>query len=198
MFQTSVHLERPLLDSGRNSERLDTRDTTRARTEVTQGQYFALIGYRPVATRRDFVDGECAAAGVGDNLPVVCVDWLEAVTFCNRLSVIEGLDPVCEISGSDVSWGEGDGYRLPTEAEWEYAARGDVRTSYVGTSTESEICSYANVAAQATLERTPDFAVFDCDDGFPVLAPVDHERFPDNPWRLRGLGGNASEWVWDA
>lgn len=79
------------------------------RAEVTQGLYAALTGARPSTFQ-----------GCGEDCPVESVSWYEAVAFADRLSAAEGLAP-CGISLDCAGW------RLPTEAEWEYVAQGQIR-----------------------------------------------------------------------
>lgn len=170
-----------------------------ATTEVTQAQYERLVGVNPAASTY------AGFALIGETLPVQGVSWLTAIHLANRLSEREGLHPVYTVDGGEVRWDRNaDGYRLPTDVEWEYAARGGATTTWPGTASIDEVCAVANVFDQTAAEAFPEtvtdrsrrqWAPGACVDGAAGLAPVG--SFRANDWRLHDMAGNVQEWTWD-
>ncbi|KAB2925173.1 MAG: formylglycine-generating enzyme family protein [Candidatus Contendobacter sp.] len=115
-----------------------------------------------------------------DNYPVVCVSWNDAVAYTAWLSRETG-----------------QRYRLPTEAEWEYAARAGTTTARYWGEDPDQACSYANVADQTQAPEGGSWTgKHECNDGYFYSAPVG--RFRANNWRLNDIMGNVCEWTCSA
>lgn len=134
-----------------------------------------------------------------DSQPVTGVGWDDAVAFCNWLSEQEGLAPAYE--RRDNRWvlrqPVGTGYRLPSEAEWEYAARmaGGVVQRYGWGDALPPPTGYANLAGAESVGSLA--AVLDgYRDEHPVVAPV--AKYPPSAGGFHDLTGNVAEWVHDA
>ncbi len=134
-----------------------------------------------------------------DNHPVVNVSWQDAAEFCNWLSAQDGLPAAYVAQGDSLvpAVPANTGYRLATEAEWEWAARYEGRQATrrypwgASLPIGPKSGNFADRASLAVLET----ALRDYDDGVPTTAPVG--SFASSPLGLYDLGGNVTEWVQD-
>jgi len=137
---------------------------------VTQKQYVAVMGDIP--------------SGIlgGDHIPVVKVTWNDATEFCNELSEMEGLTPVyaAPAGTGEPDW-SADGYRLPTEAEWEYACRAGTTTAY-----------NTGLWDGITIGSAPGWYTDNSGSD-----PIEVGKKPANRWGLYDMPGNVQEWCWD-
>lgn len=156
-----------------------TRGFLMTETEVTWAQFERIMGYNPTYfITRDWPEH-----------PVDNVSWLEAVEFCNALSILEGFTPVYSIAGDLVTWDrDADGYRLPTEAEWEYACR-------AGTTSELYNGSIAIQASSCYQEQNLELIAWYCNNSDQL--PQAAGQLAPNDFGLYDMSGNLWEWVWD-
>jgi formylglycine-generating enzyme required for sulfatase activity len=134
-----------------------------------------------------------------DAQPVVQVSWNDAAAYCNWLSEREGLPPAYEEGGGKFVLRKPvtTGYRLPTEAEWEYAARyaGPGKTRRFPWGDALPVVARAGNLAGAETKGQLEADLEGYRDDYPVVAPVG--KFEPTPLGLHDMGGNVSEWVND-
>ncbi len=169
-------------------------DFALARYETTYAQFERFIvatGYRTTSACRTWTGAEWRNVEGADwrdpgygrppapDEPVGCVSWNDAVAYAAWLSQETG-----------------ESYRLPSEAEWEYAARAGTTTSWYWGDDPDGACRHANVYDRtAASELTFSWEPADCDDGAARVASVG--RYAPNPFGLHDMLGNVWEWTAD-
>ena len=153
-----------------------TRGYYMSKYEVTEEWWNEVMGGAPTTSQ----------------YPKNYVSWDMAVEFCNALSIQEGLTPAYTINGpdGDVTWNRSaNGYRLPTEAEWEYACRAATTMAF----NNNTNCLSSNTEAN----YDGNYPLTGCPAGIYRPARTEVGTFPKNNWDLYDMHGNMWEWVWD-
>jgi formylglycine-generating enzyme required for sulfatase activity len=187
-------------DDEKPAHKVEIKPFKVAKTEVTVAQFRAFVeatGYKTTAEEKGSCRGDKTGKGEWeyvdgnfwkkpgfeqtDSDPVVCVSWEDTQKYLEWLN--QKVQPTKP-------------YRLPTEAEWEFAARGGKDGAYPWGQKGADGCSHANMADQAARKKYPDWIwATTCNDGYIYTAPV--RKFQPNDYGLYDMHGNVWEWVQD-
>ena len=203
----------PNRNSAETQHSVTVSDFYISKYQVTQKEWEEVMGSNP-----SYFQGANLPSGLanGDNLPVEQVTWYDAVAYCNELSDSEGFDKVYTITSPSTSGGHitsatvamdlsKNGYRLPTEAEWEYACRGKYSNKATETATKpfgigdgtKMVLGLANFYIQYSydLAQSGHYDVGNNTGYKGATTPIG--SYKANSYGLYDMHGNVFEWCWD-
>jgi len=207
-FQMGSHVAEPERKSDETQHHVTlSKGFYMGKYEVTQEQFFAVTRQNPSRFNED-TKIDTATGKLKGNRPVERVSWYEAIEFCNMLSIKEWLSPAYSLNGKtdpdewelagpvwEAEWddvemlGNANGYRLPTEVEWEYACRAGTDTAF-NWGTGQITTAQANYNGKEYLyNNSPKGKYREKTTAAGSFAP--------NAWGLYDMHGNVAEWCWD-